>query len=247
MQRSSASRSSILGSVIAAAVALLLTASPASAGPVVVELYTSQGCNTCPPADALLGELRERDDILPLSIHVNYWDYLGWTDAYATEAGTARQHAYARPLRERFVYTPQMIFQGSTHTAGHRRGEVEAEIASAKSRAKDDLALTFGTDAAGHPTVTIPASDFTGKADVWLMPYDDEHTTEIRAGENAGRTLSYYNVVRDVTSIGTYDGRAETLTLPMAEGEDAGDGCAVLVQVAGLGPIIGAGAMRLPK
>ncbi len=228
------------------AAAVVLAATPVAAGPVVVELYTSQGCNTCPPADKLLGELKRRDDVLALSIHVNYWDYLGWTDPFATQVGTDRQRDYARPLRQRFVYTPQMVIDGRVHVAGHRRAEVESLIAAAQARHGTDLALSFTEDADGGMTVSIPASDFRGEADVIMALYDDAHETPIRRGENAGRTLTYSNVVRELVSIGTYRGEAIVLELPMRGDRDAArDGCAILVQEAGLGPILGAAMIDL--
>jgi len=232
--------------LLLAAAAILMAATPAVAGPVVVELYTSQGCNTCPPADRFLGELKQRDDVLALSIHVNYWDYLGWADPYATKAGTDRQRDYARPLRQRYVYTPQMVIDGQAHVAGHKRADVEGLIASAKARHGVDLSLWFAENEDGEMTVSIPASDFRGEAEVMMALYDDAHTTPIRRGENAGRTLTYSNVVRELVPIGTYRGEAIELKLPMSADSDAErDGCAVLVQEAGLGPILGAATISL--
>ena len=228
------------------AVTFVLAVAPVQAGPVVVELYTSQGCSTCPPADRLLGELKQRDDVLALSIHVNYWDYLGWADPFATEAGTNRQRDYARPLRQRYIYTPQMVVDGRAHVAGHRYADVESAIAVARARQGADLALSFAEDDDGGMVVSIPASDFRGEADVMMALYDDSHTTPVRHGENAGRSLTYSNVVRSLVSIGTYRGEAIDLKLPMAPDQDAErDGCAILVQEAGLGPILGAGRVDL--
>ena len=231
--------------LLLAAAAVFLTATPAAAGPVVVELYTSQGCNTCPPADRLLGELKQRDGVLALSIHVNYWDYLGWADPFATEAGTDRQRDYARPLRQRYIYTPQMVIDGQAHVAGHKRAEVEGLIAAARAQQRDDLALLFAENGDGEMTVSIPASEFRGEAEVMMALYDDAHSTPIRRGENAGRTLTYSNVVRELVPIGTYRGEAIELKLPMAAGNDERDGCAVLVQEAGLGAILGAAKISL--
>jgi hypothetical protein len=232
--------------LLAAAAAVFLAATPVAAGPVVVELYTSQGCNTCPPADKLLGELKRRDDVLALSIHVNYWDYLGWTDPFATQVGTDRQRDYARPLRQRYVYTPQMVIDGRAHVAGHKRAKVEGLIAAAKARRGADLPLRFVENADGEMTVSIPASDFRGEAEVMMALYDDAHSTPIRRGENAGRTLTYSNVVRELVPIGTYRGEAIELDLPMSEdGGNERDGCAILVQESGLGPILGAAKIDL--
>lgn len=240
-------RSAILATLLLAGGLALAPPPQATAGPLVVELYTSQGCSTCPPADALLGELKQRADILPLSLHVTYWDYLGWRDPYATEEGTERQREYARRFGIAYVYTPQMVIDGRAHTAGHRRGEVERAIGEARAGRAHDIDLVFGKTPAGQTTVTIPASAFAGDADVRMMVFDDRHTTEVRAGENGGRTLTYHNVVRDIRMIGTYRGEAVTYTLPMDPVADVErDGCAVLVQEAGQGAVIAAGVIPTP-
>ena len=223
------------------AAALALLPGLVRAGPIVVELFTSQGCETCPPADEFLGELAQREDVLPLSIHVNYWDYLGWPDPYATEEGTSRQRAYAHRLGERFVYTPQMVVQGITHEAGHRREKIHQLLEDARAAAREEIDIVFGRTETGEMTATVSASAFDGEAKVLLALFDYAKTTRIPSGENGGQTLTYYNVVRSLEEVGTYNGAAVTIVLPRRDDADERDACAVLVQVADQGPIIAAG------
>lgn len=230
-----------------------LAAAPAQAGPaatgvqksqehgrpVVVELFTSQGCSSCPPADRLLGELATRPDVLALSYNITYWDYLGWRDTLGREENTARQEAYARRFGHR-KYTPQMVIDGATHLPGGRRDEVLAAIAARAAsrpspegvtiRAQGD-AYRLNADARGRGTATI-----------WLVHYDTRHEVTITRGENAGRTVTYANVVRHIEPVASWD-----LSTPLAleisgASVRAGghDGCAVLVQQDHAGPVIAA-------
>ena len=211
--------------------------------PVVVELYTSQGCSSCPPADALAGELAQLPGILPLSFHVDYWDYIGWKDPFATPENTKRQQQYARKLANRYVYTPQMVIDGSYDAVGFRRGEVFAAIESAAA-AQSDLELSLD---AATGRLTVPAGEApSGGATLWLALYDNEHTTAIGSGENAGRKLSYFNVVRDLRVLGTWTGEAMVLDLDLAAA-GAHDACVVLLQQGTNGPILSAVAMELPR
>jgi hypothetical protein len=212
----------------------------ASASPVVVELFTSQGCSSCPPADALVEELAGRDDVLPLSEHVDYWDYIGWKDPFASPEATARQNAYARALSERFVYTPQMIIDGRESVVGSRRHEVEAAIEAARRTAK--LRPTATADG----RVRIPAGQVGegGPAAVWMVVFEHERQTRVERGENAGKIITNVNVVREWSRIGTWTGQALELAIDLDE-YVGGEGCAVIVQAAGgTGPILG--AVRVP-
>src|SRR5690606_32640834 len=137
----------------AAALAGAASASAQVQGP-VVELYTSQGCSSCPPADAFLAELAERDDLIALSFHVDYWDYIGWKDTFASPANTARQRGYADALRSRRVYTPQMVIDGAAHEIGSNRAGVLAELARARARPR--LSVELAREG-GHVTVRLPA------------------------------------------------------------------------------------------
>src|SRR5215470_8423741 len=161
--------------------------------PVVVELFTSEGCSSCPPADALLGELAQRPDVVPLAFHVDYWDYIGWKDPYASAANTQRQHDYAAALRLHMVYTPQMVVDGRTDVVGSERGDVEAAIGKAAAQPKLAVAIEKGD--AGYRAV-IPAASSApagGPATVWLALFDTVQETRVARGENGGRTLKEFN------------------------------------------------------
>lgn len=208
--------------------------------PVVVELFTSQGCSSCPPADRLLGELAAREDVLALSYNITYWDYLGWRDTLGREEHTARQEAYATRFRDR-KYTPQMVIDGESHMPGSRAAAVTRAVdarAAELPAAGGFAALYTGTgyhlEAAARPE--------GGAATIWLVHYDTRHEVEIARGENAGETIAYANVVRDITPLATWD-----LSVPLSLEIDAGvlrsgghDGCAVIVQRDLVGPVIAA-------
>ena len=191
---------------IATALALAL---PAKAGdrPVVVELFTSQGCSSCPPADKFLHKLADRDDVIALAMHVDYWDYIGWKDSFASPALTARQRAYARENNRRMVYTPQMIINGGDHVVGNRPMDVTDVIDRHRGQAETiELALARNGD-----TLTIsaqPKSRLKGPLSVQLIRYRPRATVDITRGENAGRTLSYANIVTDMQLLQSWDGRA---------------------------------------
>jgi hypothetical protein len=231
----------LLAATLAAGIAAAASAQDKS--PVVVELFTSEGCSSCPPADALLGELAQRPDIVPLAFHVDYWDYIGWKDPYASSANTQRQHDYAAALGLHMVYTPQMVVDGRTDVVGSERGDVAAAIGKAASAPK--LAISIEKDAGGY-RVLIPAAapPAGGSATVWLALFDSQRETGVKRGENGGRTLKEYNIVRAWRQIATWDGSALNLPLAMT-GKPAQDGCAIIVQSGSVGPILGAVLMKL--
>jgi len=225
------------------AVAGAATASAASADkpPVVVELFTSQGCSSCPPADALLGKLAQRPDVVALAFHVDYWDYIGWKDPYASPAFTQRQHRYADALGLHMVYTPQMVVDGHVDVAGSHALELEAAIADA--RAQQKLTLTLGHDANGAYDVKISGAASggpSGPATVWLALLDRQRETPVKRGENAGATLTDYNIVREFRQIGTWTGAALDLPLGVDPAAMQGRGCAVIVQNDPMGAVLGA-------
>jgi hypothetical protein len=230
----------LLAAMLAAGFAAAASAQDKS--PVVVELFTSEGCSSCPPADALLGELAQRPDIVPLAFHVDYWDYIGWKDPYASPANTQRQHDYAAALGLHMVYTPQMVVDGRTDVVGSERGDVAAAIGKA---AGPKLAIAIEKDAGGY-RVVIPAAapPVGGPATVWLALFDSQRETGVKRGENGGRTLKEYNIVREWRQIATWDGSALSLPLAMT-GKPAQDGCAIIVQAGPVGPILGAVLMKL--
>ena len=222
-------RAMILGAMLALGAGTAAVA--ADKPPVVVELFTSQGCSSCPPANANLIELSKRDDVLALSFAVTYWDRLGWKDIFGREDYTARQYAYEPGLGERGPFTPQMVINGSKSLVGNRIGEVEAGIAAAKPLAGPAVTLTGGK-------LEIAAAAASGPADVWLVRYDPNLVeVPVGRGENSGRTLPHTHVVHDLKNLGQWDGKA--LSLSVAEA-DTGLSTAVLVQLPNGGAILSA-------
>ncbi len=209
--------------------------------PVVVELFTSQGCYSCPPAEKFLGELVQRDDILALEFHVDYWDYIGWEDPFASQAYTARQKDYQRSLHARYVYTPQMVIDGAEHVVGSDRSKAERAIQKAAARQADgpDLSLSLMLD--GPESLRVEISGVTGgdAYDVILVTYDYAHETAVKRGENRGKTLMNHHVVREMRSLGRLSGSYDK-TVPVTRFSSSG-GHAVLVQTSNGGPIVQAG------
>lgn len=214
--------------------------------PLVVELFTSQGCSSCPPADAYLTELAVRPGVLALSMHVDYWNGLGWRDPYSSAEVTQRQRDYARALRGHYVYTPQMIVQGRAHAVGSDRAKVEALIAAKGEDGAHAPSLKLAHGGPGELRISVGKASFVGRATVWLVAYDDKHTTRIPAGENAGRSLTNSNVVRSIRAVGRWTGSAMTVAVDVGDEMAKGYGnCAVIVQAGGTGPIIAAATMPL--
>jgi hypothetical protein len=233
--------------ILALLFALAAGLGPASAeevSPVVVELFTSQGCSSCPPADALLGELSKRDDVLALGFHVDYWDYIGWKDPYASKLATKRQKLYAETFRLSFVYTPQIVVNGMTENVGSDRSAIEAAVEKAKARASVRPALVLERRADGGLLVHVGAAEAKRPATVWLACFDRQRSTPVLRGENAGSTLTNYHIVRHFESLGTWKGQMLDLTVgPDEVAEYAGrpeQDMAVLVQTEGVGPILAA-------
>ena len=201
--------------------------------PVVIELFQSQGCSSCPPANANVNALSERADVLALSFSVTYWDRLGWKDTFAKGQFTDRQWQYARAMHQGNVYTPQVVVNGRVEGVGADRGEIEALMSRANRAATGPAVIISGG------SVEIGAGSAPAQtADVWLVRYDPR-TLEVPVlrGENAGKTLPHRNIVREMVRLGDWSGRAERFSLP-ADG--SGLGTAVLVQTYGAGPILAA-------
>jgi len=244
-------RSKVSRTVGLAVAAAALTLAPARAGertvPILVELFTSQGCNSCPPADEYLGELAKRTDVLALSLHVDYWDYIGWKDPFAQRAFTVRQRDYSHALSQRYVYTPQMVINGHWQGIGSERADIERLIANAKKERE--------VNAATAPTITLQGDELhigrgpAGPATVWMAIFDPQQKTAVGRGENAGRDLTEYNVVREWSKIGAYDGQPATLKLDIDWDEYEKSGCAIFVQrqtPSGPGPVLAAYAIDPP-
>lgn len=217
-------------------------ASEAAAAPVVVELFTSQSCSSCPPADRLLGKLAERPDVIAISLPVDYWDHLQWEDTLGRSEHSKRQRIYARHLGLPNVYTPQMVVNGVKNVIGSHAEEVEEAIRTVRDsavpvsvkleRVGDRFKLSIGP---------APAGTTAKQAAIVMVPLLSAQTVHIRRGENRGKTITYHNVSRQITQVGTWNGQAKTFTLGHDEvmTEDA-DRCAVILQDARSGAILGA-------
>ena len=219
-----------------AAAAVLALAGPLHAQPPakplsVVELFTSQGCSSCPPANDNVAAISNRSDVIALSFGVTYWDKLGWKDTFASPAFTQRQYAYARALRHDAPFTPQVVVDGKADVVGAKPGEIAELVAHSRIIGP---ALTVG--GGGVEIGAGNASD--APADVWLVRYDPRIVqVPVRAGENTGRTLPHKNVVKDLVRLGGWSGQPAHFALPPAQ---PGLSTAILVQTKGAGPILAA-------
>ena len=207
--------------------------------PIVLELFTSQGCSSCPPADALLKKLSaENSQLLTLSFHVDYWNYLGWQDPYSSPIYTARQRDYATRLCTQ-VYTPELVVNGSAGVIGSDDASVRGAVAVAQG--KSTMAQLSITQANGH-TVTITGTSPSTETDIWQVNYRPYARNIVDKGENGGRTLEHINSVTALKHLGTWSGNTSSYTLDMPANN--GDKTAILVQLAHEGRIVGAYLMH---
>lgn len=217
-----------------ATTAIVAAKSSATAeNPIVIELYQSQGCSSCPPANAAVNAVTDQPGVIALSFAVTYWDRLGWKDIFADKAYTQRQYDYAHALGNANVATPQIIINGKRAITGIKQGELARNIASTQP-------------ISGGPSVTISGSKVTigkgeGAGNVWLVRFDPKtQNVAIRSGENSGRTLPHKNIVRGLTNLGQWNGTSASFTLPAKPNDQLKS--VILVQRAGAGPIIAAKA-----
>lgn len=222
-----------------------------SSRPVVVELFTSQGCSSCPPADALMLELATRDDIIALTLPIDYWDNLGWTDTLSSPRHTARQRAYAKTLPNRRVYTPQMVINGTVDLVGSHRDEVLATIETQAAIPAPFIPITLALEG-DHLAITLedaPEALAGKKAWIWIAPYHAQtQSVSIAKGENGGRTIDYANVVDGIMKVGDYDGSKLVISHGLDEMMAKKiDDCAVIVQEVDTGAIIGAALITWPS
>jgi hypothetical protein len=199
----------------------------------VIELFTSQGCSACPPADQLLGQLAHDPTLVAMSLPIDYWDYLGWKDTLAKPAHSARQRAYAQVRGDRAVYTPQAVVNGAMHVQGSDQAAIERAIVETRQQPGTlSVPVTVSVEG-GRVNVQLPASadpQHSG-AEVWLCALAQSIPIAIARGENRGRTLTYYNVVRRWLKLGEWNGAARTLSAPVSDLEpETADSVAVLVQ-----------------
>ena len=209
----------------------------------VVEMFTSQGCSSCPPADEILSGYAASEDVLALSWHVDYWNYLGWKDTFSDAAFTDRQQRYAVSFKRRGVYTPQAVVNGRNHVVGSRRADIE-QLKTSYAASGKGLTVPIKTERSSDK-IRIFAKADAGEALLWIVYYNREEKVKIQRGENRGRTIAYHNVVRDYSMLGMMKDGSVDVTLPLAEMKKKGhDACAILLQrttKSGTpGPIIGA-------
>ena len=239
-----------------AAVATALTAgASAFAGEprAVVELFTSQGCSSCPPADKLLGELSHDQGLIPLTLAIDYWDYLGWKDTLALPGHAKRQKAYSHVRGDHEgVYTPQAVINGSVQALGSDRTAIEHAITQSHgNKATLSLPLTMTLDNGRLTVAAAAGANENASGEAWLCPITKSVEVVIGRGENSGRTFTYHNVVRRWVKLGVWNGKASTWSIPLADFKSDGvDAVAVIVQsgaASAPGPMLGAAFMSLDE
>jgi hypothetical protein len=237
--------SRVLLSVIATALGFVALPSAKAAEPrAVVELFTSQGCSSCPAADKLLSELQSDPAFLPLSLAIDYWDYLGWKDTLALPGHTSRQRAYSQMRGDREIYTPQAVINGVAQAIGSDRAGIETAVAQSYNNAAPlsvPLELTVTDE---RVSIRVPARREAAGGEIWLCPVTGSVPVSIGRGENRGKTITYTNVVRKWIKLGNWTGKGETFTVPVdAIKFDTVDAVAVILQTGSAtqpGAIIGA-------
>jgi hypothetical protein len=209
--------------------------------PVLVELFTSQGCSSCPPADDLFRDLARRSDVIALSLHVDYWDYIGWADTFAQPAFTERQKGYAHAAGERMIYTPQMVVGGHVHVPGTKPMRL-AEAIERLGEVPVAVDLTVRRTGTEVEIAAEPRQPDFGPLVVQMLRYSPEETVQIGRGENAGRTVTYANVVTELATLGVWDGRAPLVMRVTIDGRP--DPVVVVLQREGHGPVVAAALAR---
>ena len=229
-----------------AALALSWGGAALAGGPTVIELFTSQSCYSCPPAEEFLGELVERKDLVALEFHVDYWDDLvygsagKWKDIFSDPAYTRRQHRYANRIRNGQVYTPQIVVDGVAQTVGSKRGRV-LRLIERSAAATKPVRVSITPEPAGGYTVALESQAGRPSATVLLARYDIRHVTAVEAGENMGKTLTNHHVVRELRELAHWTGKP--VEIPLADVRlGPNQGCAVIVQASGQGAVLGAAA-----
>jgi len=208
--------------------------------PAVVELFTSEGCSSCPPAEAFLGELAHRHDVLALAYHVDYWDDLGWRDRFGLTEAVQRQRNYAKTLRLSSVYTPQVVIDGQADYVGSDHAAIGRGLAA--NRDGVGIALSVRD---GQILIDLAAQSNVAASDIVLVGYQRQAVSAIGRGENAGRTLTEFNIVRTIRTLGQWDGKAQQFQARVDSIPADATEIAALVQPVGQGHIIGAAVSTL--
>lgn len=215
--------------------------------PVFAELYTSQGCSSCPAADAFWGTLQGRRDVVALSFSIDYWDYIGWRDTLARHENTLRQQAYGKAMPSRQVYTPQVIVDGVDDVVGNQPGDVNKSINARLAKTRDKRLVVSLVPSGNNVQIRIGAGAASPPATIWVAHTSSSRTVNVARGENAGRVMTYWNVVRDFSPAGTWSGESVTLDVSARSknANEVTDGLAVWVQEGSSGPVLGAAQIRL--
>lgn len=215
----------------------------------VVELFTSQGCSSCPPADKLLKTYADRSDVIALTLPIDYWDYLGWKDTFSSPRNTQRQRDYAQRRGDGAVYTPQVVVNGRLHVVGTSKSDIDAAIDNLSRQQPLSVPVSMVSDGRALVIRIGAAKDgaFIRDATVWLAVVQKKGEVEVGHGENEGRKLVYYNVVREMSAVGMWNGFADEIRLSRKSVMwQQTDGCVVLVQQGSGGPILGAAEWARP-
>jgi hypothetical protein len=208
--------------------------------PLVVELFTSQGCSSCPPAEAYLGQLSSRGDVVALAFHVDYWDDLGWRDRFELPQSLTRQKIYARNLQHASVYTPQLVIDGRFDAVGADGRAVAGALAGPRAQVP---VMISRADAVLR--IEVGAQPQAAACDVWLAAYRRHALSAIGRGENAGRNLEEFNIVRELRNLGAWKGEQKAFLVPLSSLPSDSTDVAVLIQHTGQGPMVGAAAHAL--
>lgn len=230
----------LIAGIIGAMVIAIAAPGNAQSKLVVVELFTSQGCSSCPPADALLAKLTQRDYVIPLALHVDYWDYIGWKDIFGDKAYTARQKAYASAAGKRTIYTPQMIIGGTDHVAGHKPMDV-VDLINAQMGMESPVELHISRNGDKVQIAASVHGNLKQTLIIQLVRYEPMKAVKITRGENAGRTIDYANVVTEWQEIGRWNGSEPLQMDVQAKGAAP---IVVLLQEPGPGQILAAARLR---
>lgn len=226
--------------MVTATLMAFTSVSAAADSPVVVELYTSQGCSSCPPADAHLTQLADRDDVIALALHVDYWDYIGWKDEFADAKFTRRQKAYANAAGHSSIYTPQIIINGVEHVVGNRRKDV-ALIIRQHAKKTAPVQMTLARENGELSIAARAETALSGPVMIQVVRYDPRKSVYIRSGENAGKEIVYSNIVTEWQNLGEWDPRNPLNLSVKIKGDQP---VVVILQRPGPGQIIGTARLR---
>ena len=224
-------QSAVTATVLVLTATTVLAQTAAKSPKAVLELFTSQGCSSCPPADALFAELAKDPQLIALTLPVTYWDYLGWKDTLGKDSFAKRQKLYAKARGDGQVYTPQVVISGAAHAVGSERVEIEKAVNQFGATGFTAKLALKEENGSLHIKIAPTATAGEEAAGVWVLPISRQATVPITRGENQGKTVTYANVVRGMVRVGDWNGKEETLTAPLAATQaPEADGYVVVIQ-----------------